>query len=156
MLRPRLCRGSRSCIRAGDAPCAGANTGRSRGDPSVLHGRSRVSHPSFPSLGLGHCQLRVSLGGSSLTGAQGRPPRFKGHSGRGEGFLPLLRRRSSLTLILSEGSCRASVSDPLLPVCLASALQCVPEPSTGSLGLAPDHPLRVRTGNKTRPPRLLR
>lgn len=40
--------------------------------------------------------------------------------------------------ILSEGSCRASVSDPLLPpVCLASALQRVPgAPPRGSLGLA--------------------
>lgn len=64
-------------------PCgvhrAGANTGR-----------SRVTRPSFPSLGLGHCQLRVSLGGSSLTGAlREGPPRCKGHSGRGEGFLSL-------------------------------------------------------------------
>ena len=50
--------------------------------------------------------------------------------------------------ILSEGSCRASVSDPLLPpVCLASAPQRVPGaplteplavkvPPRGSLGLA--------------------
>lgn len=40
--------------------------------------------------------------------------------------------------ILSEGSCRASVNDPLLPpVCLASAPQRVPgAPPHGSLGLA--------------------
>lgn len=40
--------------------------------------------------------------------------------------------------ILSEGSCRASVSDPLLPpVCLASALQRVlGAPPCGGLGLA--------------------
>lgn len=48
------------------------------------------------------------------------------------------KEKQSDPRILSEGSCRASVSDPLLPpVCLASALQCAPgAPPRGSLGLA--------------------